>query len=345
MPYSIVQRLGLDTSDYDRGLQRAQHKAGAFGKAMQSMFSRVGAAIMTYFGINLVRAGIDHARRLEELAKTTGKTIEELQKSGLKLSNLEAAAVARLGSRFERWKESALAAIGKVEVGIEAVMAKMQGQGMNDAQDAEIAARRQAIAELGSGAYTMKRQTRLFGGQPATIETPVLNEEAVQKRVQEILARQVRDRLEYRIQTEKAGKSAVDSAKAESTEKKATLETAKAIKTVTKESNELAMRAASNMSAWRDETRISLAEAAGGMPEFKVSRGVRSSAKQANRLLGRAVEARLRGNDSLADQLQSRADKIRDAIPGARGDVFADQLRSLRKIEEHIVTITTATDD
>lgn len=86
--FELFATLGLDSSEYDKGLDEASKSANSFGSKIASGFgaaAKVGAAALTAasgaavaFGKSAVSAGMSFDTSMAQVAATMGKTIDEL---------------------------------------------------------------------------------------------------------------------------------------------------------------------------------------------------------------------------------------------------------------------------
>lgn len=88
----LFAKLGLDTSEYDKGLNQSKGALSSFGSAVSSGFgtiAKVGAAAMTAataatvaFGAESVKVGAEFDKSMSQVAATMGFSVDEINKDG-----------------------------------------------------------------------------------------------------------------------------------------------------------------------------------------------------------------------------------------------------------------------
>ena len=84
--FELMAKLGLDTSDYEKGLKGAGKTGQSFGKtltkALKPVAAAVGAALgakaILDFGKSSVKAGMSFDKSMSQVAATMGKTVDEI---------------------------------------------------------------------------------------------------------------------------------------------------------------------------------------------------------------------------------------------------------------------------
>lgn len=87
--FSLFAKIGLDTSEYDKGLAGASQKTSSFGSKVKSFFTgvaKVGAAALggataaiTAFGVSSVKTGAQFDSSMSQVAATMGTTVDNIQ--------------------------------------------------------------------------------------------------------------------------------------------------------------------------------------------------------------------------------------------------------------------------
>lgn len=82
--YELMAKLGLDTSEYEKGLDKAKSSGSSLGKGLASA-AKVGMAAVSAattavvgFGATSVKAGADFDKSMSQVAATMGKTMDEM---------------------------------------------------------------------------------------------------------------------------------------------------------------------------------------------------------------------------------------------------------------------------
>lgn len=86
--WTLVARLGLDTSDYENNLNKAKSNSGGLGKALTGAMNigvaAIGAATTAAiaFGGASVKTGMEFDSAMSQVAATMGMTVEEMNRTG-----------------------------------------------------------------------------------------------------------------------------------------------------------------------------------------------------------------------------------------------------------------------
>lgn len=82
--FELFAKLGLNTTEYEEGLQEAEKKGSGFGKALGKAAKVAGAAVVgastavVGFGAESVKAGMSFDSSMSQVAATMGKTVDEI---------------------------------------------------------------------------------------------------------------------------------------------------------------------------------------------------------------------------------------------------------------------------
>lgn len=83
--FELFAKLGIDTSEYDKGLQKAETKGSSFGSGLLKAAGVAGVAItaattaVVKFGKDSVDAGMDFDKAMSQVAATMGKSVGEIE--------------------------------------------------------------------------------------------------------------------------------------------------------------------------------------------------------------------------------------------------------------------------
>ena len=82
--FELFAKLGLNTTEYEEGLQEAEKKGSGFGTALGKAAKVAGAAVVgastavVGFGAESVKAGMNFDSSMSQVAATMGKTVDEI---------------------------------------------------------------------------------------------------------------------------------------------------------------------------------------------------------------------------------------------------------------------------
>ena len=119
--FSLLAKLGVDTKAFQKGLSKAQKRAGSFGKKLKKSFGGVKGALLGIAGIGAfgtsIKASLELADSLKKTADRLGLTTDELQNftNAAKLSGIETTTASLGLQRYVRRLAEAQAGTGELK--------------------------------------------------------------------------------------------------------------------------------------------------------------------------------------------------------------------------------------